>query len=407
VVNVSAEAGCAWLATSMNNWISLDGVGNPDSTSYLSSNGPGSFGYSVQQNTGFLRKGIISVAGRSFTVTQEGVFPDCASTPIQVGQTVNGQLASSDCPAMWRFTRSYAKKYSFAGVAGQQVQITMNATAYEPLLYLTAPDGSLVASSNSQLSATSVAIPSGSNTITLPATGMYIIEATSWRDFVEGAFTLSLNGTCGYSASPTVHSFTSAGGSGTVNVTANAGCQWPATVDSGNAWLTINSGNNGVGNGSVSFTAAANHTNSARTGTLNAAGQTITINQAAPSLLLLTDQGTNRAIALDSVTWVRDPFSVMTMHNLSADRRTRVALFAINLVLNPGENASAVTAQAIDAQQNTYPLVVEYVGNFPNLAGGTQVVVKLSDALSSLSEVEVWIRFHGTDSNRVLLKLKP
>src|SRR6185436_14980986 len=184
-------------------------------------------------------------------------------------QTINGQLVSSDCNAMWRYLRTYAKKYSFAGVAGQQVQIIMNATAYEPLLYLTAPDGSLVASSNSYLSATSVSIPAGSNVITLPVTGMYIIEATSWRDFQEGAFTLSLTGTCGYSASPTVHSFTSGGGAGTVNVTANAGCQWPATVESGNTWLTINSGNNGVGNGSANFTVAANHTNSPRTGTLN------------------------------------------------------------------------------------------------------------------------------------------
>jgi len=199
----------------------------------------------------------------------------------------------------------------------------------------------------------------------------------------EGAFTLSLTGTCGYSASPTVHSFTSGGGAGTVNVTANAGCQWPATVDSGNTWLTINSGNNGVGNGSANFTVAANHTNSPRTGTLNVAGQTITINQAASSLLLLTEDGTNRAIALDSVTWVRDPFSLLAMNNLSTDQRRRVTLFAINLVLNPGENASAVTAQAIDSQQNTYPLVVEYLGNVQNLTGGTQLVIKLSDALSS------------------------
>jgi hypothetical protein len=47
------------------------------------------------------------------------------------------------------------------------------------------------------------------------------------------------------------------------------------------------------------------------------------------------------------------------------------------LDLLPGEDSSAVTARAEDAQMNTYPLTVEYVGTVPGLSWLTEVVVVL------------------------------
>ena len=65
---------------------------------------------------------------------------------------------------------------------------------------------------------------------------------------------------------------------GTVAVTAGAGCTWTAT--SGVPWITVTSGASGTGNGPVGFSVAAN-TGSARSGTMTIAGQTFTVNQAA------------------------------------------------------------------------------------------------------------------------------
>jgi len=56
-----------------------------------------------------------------------------------------------------------------------------------------------------------------------------------------------------------------------------------ATIErDGAPWLTITSGSSGNGPGTVTFTIAANTTGTARNGTLTVAGQTFTVNQAAP-----------------------------------------------------------------------------------------------------------------------------
>lgn len=84
---------------------------------------------------------------------------------------------------------------------------------------------------------------------------------------------------------------------------------------------------------------------------------------------LLTEESSQRAIALDSVTYVRDPLPVAALNNFmqGRDPRTRVALFGINVDLNPGEDASAVTATARDSQSRSYSLQVEFVGKVPKL----------------------------------------
>jgi hypothetical protein len=100
------------------------------------------------------------------------------------------------------------------------------------------------------------------------------------------------------------------------------------------------------------------------------------------STLLLTEANTNRAIALDSVTMVRDPFSLLTTHNFSSDQRTRIMLFAVNVDLQPGENISLVTAQSEDSQHRITPLTVESVGKVPNLNWLTQINIRLPDEAS-------------------------
>ena len=84
---------------------------------------------------------------------------------------------------------------------------------------------------------------------------------------------------CTYSISPTNSSITAAAASGSFNVTTNETyCTWTAVSNA--AWITVTGGASGTGNGTVNYSVAAN-TGAARTGTITAAGQTFTINQAA------------------------------------------------------------------------------------------------------------------------------
>jgi len=85
---------------------------------------------------------------------------------------------------------------------------------------------------------------------------------------------------CTFTLHPSSFSFQSAGGTGAVTIGSEAtGCAWAAR--SNDAFISVTSGSAGNDNGTVTFTIAVN-AGSARSGTLTIAGQTVTVNQAAP-----------------------------------------------------------------------------------------------------------------------------
>jgi len=127
-------------------------------------------------------------------------------------------------------------------------------------------------------------------------------------------------------------------------------------------------------------------------------------NTLAPTLL--TEANTNRALALDSVTFMRDLFPVTTPYNFSMDQRTRVTLFAIGLDLAPGEGGSVVTAQAEDSAHRIFPLTIEYVGKVPNFDWLTQVNLRLPDGLATTGDLSVSISLRGAVSNKVVIGIR-
>jgi hypothetical protein len=96
----------------------------------------------------------------------------------------------------------------------------------------------------------------------------------------RGAFKVTIPASCS-TVSPLNQTFYSPGNTGSVTVTKNlsatAACDWHAV--SNNAFITINSGTPGSGNGTVNFTVAPNTTGAARVGTLTVAGRNVTISQ--------------------------------------------------------------------------------------------------------------------------------
>lgn len=120
---------------------------------------------------------------------------------------------------------------------------------------------------------------------------------------------------------------------------------------------------------------------------------------------LLTEGDQNRALALESVTFMRDPFSPFSNHNFSADGRTRISLFATN-IQSADETVSAITAQAEDSAQKLHQLPVEFVGKTPSFPWLTSIVVKLPDTLAAAGDVRVSIAVRGVESNKALLSIQ-
>jgi O-glycosyl hydrolase len=122
--------------------------------------------------------------------------------------------------------------------------------------------------------------------------------------------------------------------------------------------------------------------------------------------ILLTEADTNRAIALDSVSFLTQPFSVVNTLNFSADQRTRVLLLAANLEMLLGEDLSALSVQAVDSQNVVYSLSIEFAGKVPGYNWLSSVVVKLPENQSLNGDLSVGLSLNGVNSNAVVLAIK-
>ncbi|HVF86759.1 MAG TPA: DUF1800 domain-containing protein [Pyrinomonadaceae bacterium] len=118
--------------------------------------------------------------------------------------------------------------------------------------------------------------------------------------------------------------------------------------------------------------------------------------------VLLSDAASTRAIAINSVTWHGEPFPHTSQIAWSADQRTRLMLFAMNLELLAGEDPlKAITADAEDSGGRIYPLKVEYVEKVPANEWMYSVTVRLHDELVDPGDVLIRISLHGASSSRV------
>jgi len=105
---------------------------------------------------------------------------------------------------------------------------------------------------------------------------------------------------CVFTIAPTNLSFSSAAGTGTVNVTTASGCNWTAT--SNDSWITITTGSSGTGNGTVTYSVAANTSITQRTGTITIAGQTHTVAQSGNTTCTFTISPLNQSFTSSAGT---------------------------------------------------------------------------------------------------------
>lgn len=114
--------------------------------------------------------------------------------------------------------------------------------------------------------------------VTFPTAVVPVTITTVSSDAGGATIDVAMTGTpCTYALNPGSQSFTSAGGTGSTQVTAGSGCAWTATSNA--SWLTVTGGASGTGNGTVSFSAAANGATSARSASITIADQVFTVTQ--------------------------------------------------------------------------------------------------------------------------------
>src|SRR5207302_3720869 len=113
--------------------------------------------------------------------------------------------------------------------------------------------------------------------------------------------------------------------------------------------------------------------------------------------LITVELGTaNTASALDSVTFVKGPFSLTDNLNFSADHRTRIILFTSDLGFPVPTQPNPST---LSVQIGGIPASVESAGPFNALAGTSYIVVRLPDGLVSGNSYLVTVTLGTTPSS--------
>ena len=235
-VAVATGEGCAWTATSNANWLTVDSGGG---------SGNGTVNFTAAPNPAAERVGTLTIAGRTFTVTQSAPVP-CVYHISRTSESIDAQ--GGPLPAI------------AVSTAGGCV---WNTASNVP--WITVTDGGS---------------GSGDGTVTLTVASNPGAARTGTVTIAGHPFTVTQAAlACVYAIDPTSHVVDIDGRGGlTITVTAPAGCAWTAVSDDP-LWIIITSGSSGNGNGTVRFRVAPNILLD-RTGTLTVAGHTSTVKQA-------------------------------------------------------------------------------------------------------------------------------
>ena len=199
--------------------------------------------YLVAPNPGLARQGTLTIAGRTYTVSQAGA------------------------PCIYGLSASGAEIGAGGGTG------SVGVTASNPTCPWTA-----VSSAAEWLSVTAGTPGAGNGTVSF-AVGVNTGDIRTATLTIGGkTFTLTqASPPCTYGITPGAASFPALGGGGTVSVsTAFASCAWTAASNA--PWLTVTAGAAGTGAGTAAYSVADNP-GEPRSGTLTVAGYTFTVTQ--------------------------------------------------------------------------------------------------------------------------------
>ncbi len=234
-VSVSAQTGCSWNVSSNVAWITFTPVNG---------SGNGTVNYTVLANTSGDRSGALTIADKTFNVTQTGTNCSFFIDPTFQSFTASGGTGTvsvfSPAACTW--------------------------TATSNIFWITILSG---------------ASGSGNGTVTYSVQNNTGVARANTMTIAGQTFTVSQaagsggGGGCSYAIQPQTQTFSSSAGAGSMNVSATAGCLWQALT--GANWITINPATaSGSGNGVVNYTVTANTSSLQRIGTIHILDQNLT-----------------------------------------------------------------------------------------------------------------------------------
>ena len=306
---------CTWAVQTDAPWIQL--------RSGTSGKGTAAVDFEIAPGTGVQRTGTITAAGLRFSVTQTAgcaytVNPISHTVPSGGGQVTINVATTPACPwtaspqspwitlttpasasgagaATFNVAATTSSRAGAVVVAGQTVAISQGALACS---YTISPDSASIPASGGSGRVT-VATASGCAwSASSTASWLEIVGAAAGRGNGEvtyqagpststrsatltvagRTFTVNQSAACSFSISPEQLNIAAAGGTSTVNVTAQNGCAW--SMSSPVSWITLRANGPENGAGAVQVTVAAN-TGAARSATITIAGRTLSVSQAA------------------------------------------------------------------------------------------------------------------------------
>ena len=196
----------------------------------------------------------------------------------------------------------------------------------------------------------------------------------------------------------------------TADVSATAGADYEAATGT----LTFNPGEttktvsvNIIGDLTNEFdeTLQVNLSDPTNAGITDAQGIGTITNDDAPVLLI--DETSGRAVALDSVHLTRDPFSLLNPLNFGgSDQRRRVSLFVWRLRLLPSDTVANLTITAEDGVGGVYTLAVEHISQLTDVPDVTQIIVRLPDVVvGAPRDLSVKVQLRGPATNSAIIKI--
>jgi subtilisin-like proprotein convertase family protein len=181
--------------------------------------------------------------------------------------------------------------------------------------------------------------------------------------------TQSAGAGCSYALSAPGQNFPSAGGVGSVTVTAAPECAWAAATS--DPFIKILFASAGQGTGTVNFTVAANGQASSRIGSINIGGQIFTVAQDAPPFEAAVDDGTFESTAGISTGGPSYRVNRLTPNFYPATMNAVAIYFPDNGSVKIGDSFTAVVGVNPDGDANidgttfqTTPAQVQGLGTF-------------------------------------------
>jgi hypothetical protein len=314
-VTVTTQNNCPWSASSPVGWVTF-----PNGSTGA---GSGALTYAVQSNAAATQRNtILTIAGRSFSLTQQARICTYSFNPSSVsvtsGATSGSFTVTPSDACSWTPTSSatwltisgggvgpgvvtYNVQENTSGLtrfATVRVGIAVfNVTQLAPCDYSISPTSVALGNGASNGSVSISTMPgcpwtasspvswvtiTGNSSGTGPASVTYSVAANSSNQFrsatlnVAGdAFTVNQSA-CEYTLSPAAISASQSGGSTFALVRAGSGCSWNATADS--SWITFPSGSSGSGQGWLTLRTSAN-SGEARTGIVSVGTSSLQVNQ--------------------------------------------------------------------------------------------------------------------------------